>query len=327
MEVIYHGVAKKIGASLIYIFMIVLLSFALPRLIPGSPLFVSGSDLHVLNAQLPEETFRVFREYYAPDRPLVEQFGLYVRNLARLDLGSSFYYRLPVAEIIAGHLGWTFFLAFTSLGISTLAGIPLGLALAFRGRRQSVGVLNFFMALQSVPVFVLAVLVQLVLCFRFNIFPSGGAYTPGLQADFPAFAANVLSHTALPLLVLVLVQLPPVVVLTCNVCSKVQDEPYVEMAYYFNIRQELIRSRYILRNSLPEILARLNIQVLGALSGIMFVEVVFSYPGLGLLLKTASSGRDYPLLQGLLLITGTYGVLINLIFDLVIKKVNPRFHT
>jgi peptide/nickel transport system permease protein len=327
VEVENSGMAKKISSSLVYIFLIVLLSFALPRLIPGSPLFVSGSDLHVLNAQLPEETFQVFREHYTPDRPLAYQFGLYVCNLVRLDLGSSFYYRLPVTEIIAGHLVWTFFLSMTSLGLSTLVGIPLGLALAYRGRRRNIWALNFFMVIQSIPVFVLAVLMQLAFCFRFNIFPSGGAYTPGLQADFPTFALNVLTHTALPLLVLVLVQLPPIVVLTYNVCSKVRGEAYVEMAYYFNVREGLIRSLYVLRNSLPEILAKLNIQVLAALSGVLFVEVVFSYPGLGSLLKVASSSRDYPLLQGLLLITGVYGVLVNLTFDLLVKKVSPRFRT
>lgn len=327
MEVESGGMAKKISSSLVYIFLIVLLSFVLPRLIPGSPLFVSSSDLHVLNAQLPEKTFQVFREYYAPDRPLAYQFGLYVCNLVRLDLGSSFYYRLPVTEIIAGHLVWTFFLSLTSLGFSTLVGILLGLALAHRGRRRSIWALNFFMVIQSIPVFVLAVLMQLAFCFRFNIFPSGGAYTPGLQADFLTFAVNVMTHTALPLLVLVLMQLPPIVVLTYNVCSKVRGESYVEMAYYFNIREGLIRSLYVLRNSLPEILAKLNIQVLASLSGILFVEVVFSYPGLGSLLKVASSSRDYPLLQGLLLITGVYGVLVNLAFDLLVKKVSPRFRT
>lgn len=315
----------RILKGLLYISLITLLSFALPRLIPGSPLFVSASDLHVLNTVLPEETFNSFKEYYAPEKPVAEQLAIYIKNLVRFDLGSSFYYKMPVAEIIAGRIGWTLLLSFVSISISALLGIPMGLNAARRGGRGGKYLLSCFMALQSLPVFVLAIVFQLLFCFKFHIFPSGGAYTLGMNANIIDLSVDVVKHSVLPVIILVLVELPPIFSLTYNVCARTKEEPYVEMARYFNLSDRLIKFKYVLKNSLPEILSKMNIQFLYAISGILFVEVVFSYPGIGTLLKVAASSRDYPLLQGILLITGFYGVVINLIFELIIKKVNPRF--
>jgi len=316
---------KRVLKSLLYVSLIALLSFALPRLIPGSPLFISDSDLHVLNSALPAETFNSFKEYYAPDKPVIEQLAIYIRNLIHFDLGSSFYYKMPVAEIIAGRIGWTLFLSFVSISISSLLGIPMGLNTARSGGKMGKYLLSFLMALQSIPVFVLAIVFQLLFCFEFHLFPSSGAYTLGINVNAVDFSIDIIKHSVLPIIILVLVELPPIFTLTYNVCSRTKEEPYVEMAHYYNISDSLIKFKYVLKNSLPEILSKMNIQFLYAISGILFVEVVFSYPGGGTLLKVAASSRDYPLLQGILLVTGFYGVTVNFIFEMIIKKVNPRF--
>jgi peptide/nickel transport system permease protein len=325
MEIRNGGFMAGLLKSLLYICLIALFSFALPRLIPGSPLFVSDSDLHVLNTVLPEETFNSFKEYYAPDKPVVEQLVIYIKNLIRFDLGNSFYYKMPVGEIIAGRIWWTLYLSFVSISISSLLGIPMGLNAARSGGKMGKYLLSFFMALQSLPVFVLAIVFQLFFCFKLHIFPSGGAYTLGMNASVIGFSVDIIKHSVLPLIILVLVELPPIFSLTYNVCARTKEEPYVEMAHYYNLSDSLIKFKYVLKNSLPEILSKMNIQFLYAISGILFVEVVFSYPGVGTLLKVAASSRDYPLLQGILLITGFYGVTINFIFEMIIKKVNPRF--
>lgn len=316
---------KIITKSLVYLLIILAFSFVLPRLIPGSPLFISDSDVYALNASLPEEAFNSFKEYYNPERSVSEQFIIYVKHLGIMDLGRSFYYKLPVIDLITSRIFWTFLLSFVSIGISSGLGIPLGLYYAVKEGGRGTVLLRIFTGFQAVPVFVLAIVFQMIFCFNLNLFPSSGAYTPGITAGSPGFAADVISHSVIPLLVLILAELPPLFILTYNTCSKTKHEPYVEMAHYYNIREGFINYNYILKNSLPEILSKMNIQFLYAISGILFVEAVFSYPGLGSLLRAAAFSRDYPLLQGILLFTGGYGIVVNFVFEAIIKKVNPRF--
>lgn len=315
---------KALKKTMVYLFLIASISFLLPRLIPGSPFFFSYSDMYVLNTTMPEDSFNAFVQYYNPDKSVTEQYVLYLKDLLNFDLGRSFYYKLPVADLLTGRLGWTIFLSFVSIGISSSIGIPLGLYFAVKNSRKSVVWLNVFTGLNSVPVFVVAIVMQMLLSYKFHLFPSSGAYTPGINANDPGWLVDVIGHAILPLLVLVLAELPPIFILTYNICSRTKYEPYVEMAQYFNIQENIINRKYILKNTLPEILSKMNIQFLYAISGVLFVEVVFSYPGIGTLLKTAAYSRDYPLLQGILLVTGMYGIVINLIFELIIKKLNPR---
>ncbi|MDA8220750.1 ABC transporter permease [Desulfosporosinus sp.] len=315
---------KILKKTIIYIVLVASISFLLPRLIPGSPFFFSHSDMYVLNTMMPEDSFKSFVQYYHPDKPVPEQFLVYLKDLLNFDLGRSFYYKLPVAELLTGCLGWTIFLSFVSIGISSGIGIPLGLFYAVRKGGKRTVWLNVFTGLNSVPVIVIAIVMQMLLSYKFDLFPSSGAYTPGISVSDPGWILDVIGHAILPLWVLVLAELPPIFILTYNTCSRTKNQPFVEMAKYLNIQEHVINYKYILKNTLPEILSKINIQFLYAISGVLFVEVVFSYPGIGTLLKTAACSRDYPLLQGILLVTGIYGIVINLIFELIIKRLNPR---
>jgi peptide/nickel transport system permease protein len=316
----------KILKSVILFSSILLLSFALPRIIPGSPLFFDATDQHALNGLLPTEEFHVFKEYYAVDEPMIKQFFSYGRNILHFDLGYSFYYRLPVRKIIMGRIGWTLFLSITPLIISSFIGMILGLNAAWKmNMKRRTQLLRFFTILQAIPVFVLAVILQLILCYRLHIFPTSGAYDIGMDFNSPYFFMNVIKHAILPISVLILSMVPSIFILTYRIASKIKKESYVEMAYYYNVSEKDIKYKYILKNSLPEILNKLNIHFLYAISGALFVEAIFSYPGMGGLLKIAAASRDYPLLQGILLVTGIYGMMINAMFEKLIKKFNPRF--
>lgn len=315
---------KALKKTIVYLVLVATISFLLPRLIPGSPFFFSHSDMYVLNTMMPEDSFNSFVQYYHPNKPVTTQYLLYLKDLLNFDLGRSFYYKLTVADLLAGRLGWTIFLSFVAIGISSSVGIPLGLYFAVKKGRKRAVLLNLFTGLNSVPVFVVAIVTQMIFCYNFHLFPSSGAYTPGIVIGDPGFIKDVIMHAALPIFVVVLAELPPIFILTYNTCSRTKNEPFVEMAQYFNLQEHIINHKYILKNTLPEILSKMNIQFLYAISGVLFVEVVFSYPGIGSLLKTATYSRDYPLLQGILLVTGGYGILINLLFELIIKKLNPR---
>lgn len=319
-------VCRRLTEGCVKVSLVILLSFLLPRMIPGSPLFVT-SDAHALNALLPAETFGTFREYFAPGRPLWEQFAIYLGHLCRLDLGYSFFYRLPVAKVIGARLGWTLFLSLTSVFIAAGLGMSLGVRLAV-DEKQRLGEFAFrFVSLwQAVPVFVTAILFQVVACYRLGWLPAGGAYAPDAAGEGIVFVADVIRHALLPLTVLILAEMPGIFMLTYQVCRRISREHFVEMAYYLNIGEQERQDHYVLRNALPELLSKLNIQFLYAISGVLFVEAVFSYPGMGMLLRVAASARDYPLLQGLLLLLGLYGVMVNFLFSLVLQWASPRFH-
>lgn len=317
----------KIFKYLSYILIILLLSFVLPRIIPGSPLTLSDSDMYILNSKLPEETFNMYKEYYAPDKPIAHQFILYIKNLAALDLGYSFYYKLPVSKLIFGRMLWTIFLAITSIIISAYIGIKLGLKTAIndKWRFKKITLLGFT-SLQAIPAFIAAVLIQLILSYKLHLLPSSGAYTPGIEFFTMEFYKDAFIHSILPLGTLVLIEIPSVFLLTYKVSFRVKNANYVKMAYYLNLDKIAISEKYILANSLPEILSKLNIQFLYAISGALFVEAVFSYPGIGTLLRVSASSNDYTLLQGILLFIGIYSIIINMIFEALIRKFNPRLN-
>lgn len=302
---------------------IIVISFVLPRIIPGSPLSYAQYDTYILNQALPEETFNAFEQYYAPQKPVIEQFGIYITNLLSLDLGYSFYYRMPVAELISGRLPWTLLLSFVSIFISTAIGIWAGMRAGLKGKsaRKTIGMM---IGLQALPAFVAAALIQGIFAYRLGIFPSGGAYSPGLEAFTPEFFLDVIRHMVLPLISIVLCEIPGMFIMTYNSTKKIKTESYSKMAVYLNIDEADIKKEFILRNIVPEILGKLNVQIIYAITGSLFAEAIFSYPGIGQLLMQATSSRDYPLIQGLLMIICVYGLTVNIIFDVILKKQAQR---
>lgn len=316
----------KYAKNFIFLCLIIFVSFILPRLIPGSPLFLYDSDVYVLNTKLPQETFNMFEEYYAPNKSIVNQLFIYLKNIMSLDLGFSFYYNAPVKEIILGRIKWTILLSGFSILISSSIAIPLGLNISMsKSKDIRANFLKNFIIIQAIPIFILAIILQLILSFKLNIFPSSGAYTIGANYNFIGFILDILQHITLPLLVLVISSVPSIFILTYNLCMRTKNENFVKNAYYCCIDEKIIKYQYILKNSLPEILSKLNIHFLYVISGTMFVEVIFSYPGMGTLLRISTLNNDYPLVQGILLITGIYGIIINLFFEKIIEKVSSRF--
>ncbi|MGF7056403.1 ABC transporter permease [Brassicibacter mesophilus] len=315
----------RIAKSSFFLCLIILMSFILPRLIPGSPLFLYDSDVHALNSVMSEETFVIFSDYYNVDKGIFDQFFTYLGQLMRLDFGYSFYFRAPVSDIILGRAKWTLLLSGISLCISSIIGICFGLNISIKqNMKREKKWMQFFTITQAFPVFIIAIIAQILFCFKLNIFPSSGAYTVGGLSKLN-YAADIMKHLTLPVIVLVISSTPSIFILTYNLCSNIKNEGYIKLAYYNNVDIKLIKYKYILRNALPEILSKLNIHFIYLLSGTMFVEAIFSYPGMGTLLRLSALNNDYPLLQGILIVVGVYSIVINIIFEIVIKRISPRY--
>ncbi|MBU3145778.1 ABC transporter permease [Clostridium sp. CF012] len=309
---------------IIYIVLILALSFFLPRIIPGSPLALSETDTYILNQSLPEDTFNAFKDYYAPEKPLVDQFLIYTKHVFTLDLGYSFYFKMPVLSLILGRRPWTLFLSMVSLILSFFVAVPLAIKDALKDQRSRLKLISMI-ALQSIPVFILGLIIQLIFSYRLKWFPSGGAYNVGVQFFSKSFYADLISHSFLPLMALVIGEVPSLYIMAYNSAKKINKENYIIMANYLNIEKKDINKKFIFYNMVPEILGKLNIQFLYAITGSIFVESIFSYPGMGQLLKIATSSRDYPLMQGILLLIAFYGFFVTLIFESLLKKFTTRY--
>jgi peptide/nickel transport system permease protein len=298
--------------------LVLILGFIVPRMMPGNPFSAVG------DVSLPPELQNRFAEYYAPGQSVWYQFGLYIKHLANFDLGYSFYYNLPVVKLISGRLGWTLFLSLTSLVIATLLSVPGGIWAALNSRRGQgqLAVLGNIVV-QSTPVFLIAVFLQLFLAYRWNLFPAQGAYTPGIMKFTSAFYPDALKHAVLPVMALAIYLVPPIFILTRNVVMRVKNEKFVELARYMNVNPVTLNRHYILRNSLPEIVSKLNLNFVNAIAGTLFVEIIFSYPGLGTLTKIAVDARDYTLIQGIFLFIGVYGIATNMMFEWAQNRLNP----
>ena len=298
--------------------LMLILGFIVPRMMPGNP-FNSVGD-----RSMPPEVFQNFSAYYAPGQSVWYQFGLYLKHLAHFDLGYSFYYKLPVLGLISGRLGWTLLLSLTSLIIATLLAVPGGIWAAMNSRhgQGQLAVLGNIV-IQSIPIYLIALFLQLFVAYRWHLLPSQGAYTPGITKLTSAFYPDALKHAILPILAICISLVPSIFILTRNVVMRIKKEKFVELARFMNVKPAALNRRYILRVSLPEIISKLNINFVYAVAGTLFVEIIFSYPGLGSLTKIAVDARDYPLIQGVFLFLGFYGIAVNMIFEWIQRRLNP----
>lgn len=304
----------------VYLFLVVLISFFLPRMIPGSPLHAIAGEGSGYSDTIPSEALKQFEEYYAPHLPLHIQFARYLKNLLRLDLGYSFFYKTPVIDRILAAAGWTLRLSLSALLLASAAGIILGVSMALAGKGRGAVLLPPLLALQSIPTFLLAAVLQIILAYKLRLFPATGAVTPGMLPGQPGYLADMLRHMALPLLILTISEIPSIAIFAYGSTLKIKRMPYVAFARYLNIAPRQIRLKFIIKNIMPDLMGKLNIQAIMCIMGSMFVEAVFSFPGLGQLLKNATNYRDYPLMQGILLVSCLYGIAVNLIFEMLLTR-------
>ena len=307
-----------------YLFLVIVISFILPRLIPGSPLNVLAGEGSGYTDTVPAALLEAFEEYYSPNEPMHIQFFRYLRNLSRFDLGISLSHRTSVYDRIAASIRWTLQLTIPTIVISTVAGLLLGVSVGLAKKKRGSLLVPPLLTLQSIPTFLMGALAQIVLAYRLRIFPAIGSVTPGVLPGDPGYCVDMLEHMILPLSILIVSEIPAIAIFSYNSTLRVKSMPYVAFAHYLNIEPRKIRWQYIVRNIMPDFLGRLNIQVVTCIVGSLFVETIFTYPGVGSLLRHAINYRDYTLMQGVLLICSLYGVIVNFLFDIINTKLASK---
>ncbi|MDI6711197.1 MAG: ABC transporter permease [Bacillota bacterium] len=308
---------------LVALVLIVAVNFALPRLMPGDPLqAIYGGEMLV---EMTPEAYAALERRYGLDRPLAEQFLFYLGRLARGDLGQSYYYGCPVPEVIGGALPWTLLLAGSAFLLSSLLGMWLGIESGWRrDKAGDRGLLWLLGLVNGLPDFFLGILFLLLFGVLLHWFPLFGALTPYAGYTGWALALDAARHLALPLAVLTLTNLTDLFLLTRGSMVTVLGERYVLTARAKGLTDRVVRYRHAGRAALGPVTARLGVRVGRLVTGAVFVEVVFSYPGIGGLLQDALAMRDYPLLQGLFLLITVSVLAANALADYALVRVDPR---
>jgi peptide/nickel transport system permease protein len=262
------------------------------------------------------------------DKPLWEQYFIYLANLVQGELGQSFRYREPVAERILALLPNTLILTFTSLIVAYVFGVLAGAYLAWRrGSAVEQAAIPVVLTTRAMPEFWLGMVLLAIFSFWLGWFPAGGTRSAG--TDHGSLlglytSSDFLSHLALPALTLAIYsQGLPLLLMRSNMLD-VMKEDFVTMARIKGLSNWTVVVRHAARNALLPVMTSFAIAVGYQLQGNVVVESVFSWPGLGRELVNAVSASDYPLAQGAFLMIAIVVILMNLIADLLYALLDPR---
>ena len=318
--------ARRLLFYLLAFFAAITINFMLPRLMPGSPL--DGLILRYGDAirNNPEVLKQLQASLGASEEPIWSAYPHYLWNTFTGNLGVSTANQVPVTEVIRNTLPWSIFLVGVGFMLSFLIGTFLGVLAAWRrgGFVDTVGTPTL-MALLSFPAFFLSLLAVYFLAFRLAWFPSQHAYSidavPVWSWDF---VGDAFRHAQLPILIIIALSVGGWMLGMRNVMITTVQEDYVTMARAKGLKDHEVMTGYAARNAILPPLTAFASFFASAVGGLILVEVVFSYPGVGLTLQQAALGHDYPVVQALLLVISFCVLLANFIIDCVYVFLDPR---
>jgi ABC-type dipeptide/oligopeptide/nickel transport system permease component len=297
-------IIKRIGYCLLSLFLLSLTIFFFVR-VTGDP-----ATLLVEPGASPDDIAAIHHQF-GLDKPLLVQYGLFMASVLTGDLGQSFYYRTSVFELYWSRLPYSVMLATAAMAFSLLLGIPSGILAAVRVGRfwDSAGKVFALLGL-SLPSFWVGLVLILVFSVYLGWLPSSGSGTP-LHLIMPAFALGwyfAASHMRL----------------TRSSMLEVLGSEYVKLARLKGLPQALVIGKQAFKNALIPVLTLAGINFVIMISVAVVVETVFAWPGVGRLLYEGVSFRDFPVVQGTVLMLGAMTVTANLIVDILYAVIDPR---
>jgi ABC-type dipeptide/oligopeptide/nickel transport system permease component len=295
----------RVSAALLVALGVCTLVFLLIHLVPGDPIEA------MLGESARPADREALRHTTGLDLPLAEQYRRYLVGLLRLDLGDSFQDQRPVTEILAERLPATLRLAAAASALALLLAIPLGILAAYRrGTAMDSGTMAFSLIGISMPNFWLGPLLILVFSLWLGWTPVSGSEAPG-SIVLPAITLGTALAAVLARMVRASV-------------LEVLGEDYIRTARAKGLSEPAVLTRHALRNAWLPILTLLGLQLGGLLGGAVITETVFAWPGLGSLLVESIQSRDFPVVQGCVLMISLVYVIVNMLTDLAYTLVDPR---
>ncbi|WP_099022452.1 ABC transporter permease [Mycolicibacterium palauense] len=310
---IVRFLARRLLYSLVVLFGVLILVFALVQLVPGDPVRIA------LGTRYTPEAYNALRAASGLDRPLLEQFFGYAGSAVRGDLGVSFRNGDPVTQILMERLPATVSLAVFGILIALLIAIPAGIYSALHEGKVSDAIIRVASQFGvSVPDFWMGILLIALFSTTLGWLPTSG-YRP--LFDDPG---GWLRHVILPGLTVGFVAGAIMTRYVRSAVLEVSGMTYVRTARSKGLAPRIVTMRHIVRNALVPVLTITGIQLATILSGVIVVEVVFAWPGLGRLVFNAVAARDYPVIQGAVLLIAVLFLLVNLVVDLLYAVIDPR---
>jgi peptide/nickel transport system permease protein len=286
--------------------------FLMLRLIPGDPV------RSMLGLRATPENVATIREQMGLDRPLAEQYFEWMGGVLHGDLGQDYISHTPLTVLLGQRLPVTLELTLLAILVALLIGIPLGVVAAVGPRWARAFTDLVVVAGVAIPAFWLGIMLVLLFTGALHVLPPAG-YSPLL--DDPA---NNLRYMVLPVLTLALAQGAYILRTTRASMLEVLESPFVTFLRAKGISENRIRFRHVLRNAAVPIVTVVGIQFGALLGGAVVIETLFALPGIGSMVVTAINLRNYPVVQGGVLVIATLFIVINLLTDLLYGVIDPR---
>ena len=316
--------ASRLTQGLALVFAVVVLNFVLVHAAPGDPVETIAGASGGMDEKLQAE----LRAMYGLDQPLPVQLGVYLGKVVRGDLGYSYFFNLPVSDLILERVPATLLLVLTSV----LTAFLIGTALGVLSSRKPNGWLSQLINVMSLvgfaaPVFWMSMLLIILLASIFPVFPVSGMR--GIESSGLGWAdvVDVLHHLVLPAFTLGLVYLAQYSRLSRAAMLDVLGADYIRTARAKGLPERLVLYKHALRNAVLPVVTILGLQFGNVLAGAIVVETVFNWPGLGRLAFESVLRRDYPTILGVLLFSSIVVIVMNQVTDLCYRLIDPRIKT
>lgn len=306
--------AKQAVSLVPTLFLVTLVTFVLMRFVPGDPIDV------MYGLERPDPAVRAeVEKKLGLDRPVWVQYARWVTRALTGDLGYSYRAQMPVSQLIAQRLPATLLLASASLLLAVAIALPLGiLAATRRDTLADLGGMAAALVTISVPPFVSGILLVVLFSLGLGWFPAMGYPPPD------AAPSTWLAHLALPMITLAGTLLGVILRLTRSTVLEELGRDYVRTARAKGVVERLVVVGHVLKNALVPVITVIGLQLSYLVGGAVIVEIVFAWPGIGSLAVDAILGRDYPIVQGVVLLITCLVVVISLLVDLSYSLVDPR---
>lgn len=298
-------ILRRLGQSLLTVFLTLTTVFVLIRMAPGDPAYSLAGPL------ASSEDLARIRTDMGLDESVFVQYLKYLQGLLQLDLGTSYSFQAPAFDVVLSRLPYTITLAVSAILLTTLVAIPLGVWMARRAdTRRELAANAVTIAGQSMPDFWTGLMLITVFAVLFPILPPAGFTT--------------WSSLILPTVTIAVLQVALISRMVRREMVGAFLSPYITVGRSRGVSERELIWRYSLRNSAIPVLTALGTRFASMLNGVVVVEVVFAWPGVGSLVVRALETRDYPLIQATVLVTAVLAILVQLLVDLCYPLLDPR---
>lgn len=306
------------------------LNFILPRLMPGDPVaaIMNRAAAGMTNQTAIQQVYERYTELFGTNKPMHEQFALYVRNVFKGDFGISFsQYPRGISDIIKTSILWTLALQFPAIIVGWIVGNTLGaLAAYLKGGFDKV-LMPLSIFLSNIPPFGMAIILLVTFAVNAKWFPTSGGYGFDLMPSFTwSFVWSVIVHYQLPFWSIVLIAIGAWAIGMRSMAIYELNADYVKYSRFMGIKDRKILG-YVFRNAMLPQVTGLALAIGTMVGGALVAEIIFSYPGLGFTVMNAILGKDYPLISAVTLVLTVMVLVANFIVEIVYGLIDPRIKT